>query len=100
MPAKKEKKLLLLGKYPLAEAIGLTLDTQFQSSPEFQPLMAELYALSFQTENDLMFKFLESRFMANIIQDREITFRFSLEDSDGNRREIAQAPNGSVDCHQ
>jgi len=97
MAGKKKKELLFLGKYPLAEAIGLTLDTTFQSSTDFQPLMAELYAYAFRTSNDLLFKFLESRFQANIIQDREILFKFTLEESDENRREIAQTPNGSVD---
>jgi len=75
---KKKSKLLFLGKYQLAEAIGLTLDTAFQSSQDFQPLMAELYAYAFSTHDDLLFKFLESRFMANIIQDKEITFNFAL----------------------
>jgi len=79
----KKEKNLFLGKYTLPIAIGKTLDTEFQSSPEFQPLMAELYSHAFSTQNDLLFKFLENRFISNIIQDKEIIFNFAMV-GDGN----------------
>jgi hypothetical protein len=87
-PAPYEKKdiKLFCRKWALEEAVGKCLDIRFQESKQFQKLIAELYAHAITLGSKELFSFLESRFNANVIQDKEIHLHFDIVNS----REDAQ----------
>jgi len=72
------KKKKFCGRWTLEEAIGKCLDIRFQDSKQFPKLIAELYAHAFTNGNETLFKFLESRFNANVIQDKEVHIHFDI----------------------
>jgi hypothetical protein len=86
MPLPKEKKFC--DKWSLEEAVAKILDIKFQDSKEFPKLISELYAYSFECcqKNNSLFNFLETRFNANLIQDKEVHLHFDVVNS----REEAQ----------
>jgi|GEM_PF-3966447 len=69
---------LFCKKWTLEEAVGKCLDIKFQDSKLFPRLISELYAHAFINSNETLFKFLESRFNANVIQDKEIHLHFEI----------------------
>ncbi|MDR2555358.1 MAG: hypothetical protein LBC64_08025 [Fibromonadaceae bacterium] len=75
----KEKRFC--NKWTLEEAIGKCLDVRFQESKQFNKLIAELYAHAFTNGNETLFKFMESRFSTNVIQDKEVHIHFELVSS-------------------
>jgi hypothetical protein len=80
-PEETKKNKLFCKKWLLEEAVGKCLDIRFQESKLFPRLIAELYAHAFVNGNETLFKFLESRFSANVIQDKEIHLHFEVVNS-------------------
>jgi len=66
------------GRWTMEEAIAKCLDMRFQDSKLFPKLIAELYANAFLNGNETLFKFLETRFNANVIQDKEVHIHFDV----------------------
>jgi len=77
-PETKKSKKLFCNKWELEEAVGKCLDITFQENKLFQRLIAELYAHAFMQGNETLFKFLENRFNANVIQDKEVHIHFDV----------------------
>jgi len=77
-PEAKKSKKLFCGKWELEEAVGKCLDISFQENKLFNKLIAELYAHAFTQGNETLFKFLENRFNANVIQDKEVHIHFDV----------------------
>jgi hypothetical protein len=80
-PEEKKSKKLFCNKWELEEAVGKCLDISFQDDKLFPILIAELYAHAFIQGNETLFKFLEDRFNANVIQDKEVHIHFDVVNS-------------------
>jgi len=75
---KVPKVALFCKKWTLQQAMAKLLDIKFQDDKKFPLLISELYAYSIVNESKELFAFLEARFNANVIQDKEVHLHFEV----------------------